>query len=303
MLNFKDSRPTGNRSEVRYNCPFCMKVLGKRDDKFKLYVNFDKKTFNCFKCSTKGSLHSLKDHLNVNDNSVPAHADLGELKERVGNLFKKKRNPPLWLDIASWPILSGEAPMAYNYMKERGFTDEEMLKYDLRVGHRFVNPVTKKTDKSWSGRIIFPFYENEEVVYLIGRSYDGQDPKYKNSKGSRDRVVFGIDQVKGQALICEGIISSIAAERHLNIPAVAILGKFISDYQLSKLRVKCNRVWSCLDGTEDITDTIRNKFNRRLLMAGFEVYDLILPKGKDPDEINKEEMTKCFKEAKRLTII
>lgn len=191
--------------------------------------------------------------------------------------------------------------MAYKYMKDRGFTDEEMQRWDLKVGRAYEDPKTKRRIVNWSGRVIFPFHEDGEVVYMVGRSYVGREPKYYNPPGG-GKFVFNIDSVRGECILCEGIISAIAAERVTGIPSVAALGKTLTNFQLAKIAARCTKIYVCLDGTDDVTKRIRDDLNRQLVKVGLEVWEVRPPVGKDPDDAGAE-MPDCLSRAVKKGII
>lgn len=288
---------TNRPDEQRINCPFCLGKIGEVDTKFKLYVNESKGSFKCFRCTTAGSTDRLRSFVQFGGTQVAV--TLSKLKGRVSTLFQNPTPTIIDLDTISWP-LTPERKIAWNYMTEvRKFTEEEIYRYDLRVGREYIEG--DKPTKRWAGRVIFPFVEDGKVVFAVGRSYTNKDPRYLNSTGSKNWVVYGYDMIQNEAILCEGIISAIAAERHTGIPAISVLGKTITEFQVSKLKNKCSKVYVCLDGSIDVTRQQRDKLNRDLLRAGFEVHEVLLPSG-DPDEMIKEEFIKSFEKARRIII-
>lgn len=74
--------------------------------------------------------------------------------------------------------------------------------------------------------IIFPFLENNKVVYLQGRLFAG-NRKYINPQGLQ-KPIFNADRLKSLSVnsrihICEGVPDALALET-FNLPAVAVLG-------------------------------------------------------------------------------
>jgi DNA primase len=303
-MSLKDSKPTNRPDELRFCCPFCESKVGEVDEKYKLYANFKKGLFQCFRCGTKGAVSSLKRYFDIGGSGSvnQTSPDLNFIKDKLKSLDKRKRNPTIDLNLVSVPMTKDTTPIAYDYIKKRKFTDDEINKYQIHVGLSYTDPKTGNLDRTWSGRIIFPFFEDGKVVFLVGRSYNGSSLRYKNSVGNKDQVVYGIDKVQGECLICEGIVSAIAAERATGIPSVSILGKTISDYQLAKLRMSAHKVYVCLDGTDDVTQQSRNRLNRLLIKAGFEVYEVRPALDKDPDDMDPVEFKKCFDEKVRIKL-
>jgi hypothetical protein len=286
--------------EIRINCPFCVSKGKGPDTKFHLYVNLEKQVFNCYRCASAGSSFKLKNLLTVS--STPVKANFSDLRAKLTSMFKVKPVSEFDLDYISWPIDAPECPIGYKYMKDRGFTDEEMSKYHLRVGKNFKDAKTDETVRKWAGRILFPFFEHEQVVFMVGRSYTNKDPKYVNSAGSKAHVVYGLDRVtNGECILCEGIISAIAAERTTGMPAISCLGKGATRWQLSKIRTKTQKVFVALDNTSDVSEKDRKQLNRSLLRMGIEVWEVLPPEGKDPDDAG-EEFLDCFKAARRVRL-
>jgi DNA primase len=204
------------------------------------------------------------------------------------------------LDQISWPVVATETPVAYEYLRTRGFSDEDIQKYNLRVGRPFQAPEGYEV-KKWSGRVLFPVMEGGACRYVVGRTVNGGNPKYVNSTASKSTVVFNLDNVSGdECIICEGIISSIAAQRATGVPAVALLGKVATGYQLSKIRSKCNTVYVSLDG--DVQDQERMDLAKLLYRMGFKVFYIDLPADKDPDDL-KDGYLEYFKRARPMELL
>lgn len=156
--------------------------------------------------------------------------------------------------------------------------------------------------RRWSGRVIFPYLDRKRrVTYLVGRSYDNASPKYLNSYGDKSVTLYGVENVDGLAIVCEGLISKINAERTSGIPSVCTLGKMPSHFQLHLLRKAARDVMVCLDGTKDVTDRLRHRINRMYLSSGFKVWEIKLPLGRDPDDC-KDDFPKFVRRARRVFV-
>lgn len=292
-----DVRTTANPNEVRINCPFCPGKGKGEDSKYHLYVNTTKGRFICFRCDERGTLNRLR---NIARFALPTASSpaFDKLREKINSIGHIETPTEFDLDLISKPISPEVTPIAWNYMKVRGFTPEECDKYGLRVGQAYEDPKEEKLVLRWKGRVIFPFYDKGEVVFLVGRSYTDREPKYINSMGDKAQVVYGIDRIQGdKCMLCEGIISAIAAERSSGMCAVSVLGKTATDFQLSKLRSKCKKIWVCLDG--DVSRRERDKLNLQLLTFGFNVYEILLPDETDPDDL-KDDFPKYLHSARKV---
>lgn len=297
LMSFSDQKTTANPNEVRICCPFCVSKAKGEDTKYHCYVNLQKGAFNCFRCGAKGGVGALKRYINLGVSYVPEKFD--NLREKMNNLFQLKKLQIIDLDLLSFAISEEETPIAWHYMIDRGFSPEELEFYKVRVGKTFWDDKMQKDIRRWEGRVIFPFYENDLPIYLVGRSYIDREPRYLNTSGGKGLVIYNIDQVKDECLICEGIISSIAATRSSGIPSVAVLGKFMSEHQMMKLKTRVSKVTICLDG--DVTSREKKELSLKLWAAGFDVWIANLPEDSDPDEM-KEAFPACVKQAKKFRI-
>lgn len=264
---------------MNIDCPFCISRIGTRDTKKHLNVSFKKNLYHCFRCGAKPSLCGRLSMLNYDDSALKilCHTEEEKTKEILD------------LNIISKEIR--ENSLAHKYLLARGITDEEIIKYHMRVGIPYEQG--KTLNRKWQNRIIIPYLVNDKCHYIVARSMDGRKPKYLNSSGQKTRIVYGIHHVSGQAILCEGIISSIAATRKTGIPALAMLGKTISDWQASTIARKCNRIYVCLDGGVD-----PSLVAKKLVNHGVEVYTVSLPNDSDPDELNSDILVKCLTNSK-----
>lgn len=281
--------PGRDNTEVYICCPFAHRhPKGKADIGFKMGLNIKTGVYHCTYCGAKpsetGPIQKVLD-LRIEE---PPPPDIQEMKDR---LFAKKKSEITTYDLEeiSWP-LTPERPIAYKYMKGRGFSDEEMKKYHIRVGK----------DWKWAGRIMFPLIIDGKCRYIVGRSYAGREPRYYNTSIAKTNFLYGFDEIEGsQVLLTEGIISGIAASRTVGLPFVCMLGKTLSKAQISKLRSKVTRVYVTLDGG-GVQKHEKFRILQQLFKAGFEVYNINLPENKDPDDLGAE-FKKYFDESQIIS--
>lgn len=294
----------GSPNEIFICCPFCITKRGKADEDFKMGVNVQTGKFNCFKCLSRNSntkLNFLKNIEMYHDDSV----DLQSLKDRIDGIGVRTPNKPVDLDKYSWPLEEDDTPMAYQYVKERGFTDQDIYRLNLRVGKTYWDVNDRGEDyecKKWEGRVIFPFMEDDKPMFMCGRSYTGRDPKYRNSDDrSKGPYVYGLERVtNGTAILCEGIISSLAAERVTGVTGICTLGYFATWTQLMKIRTKVHTIYMCLDGGVD--ETVVKRLKKQLQDFDLNVYQINLPEEKDPDDLGLDFIP-FFQNAKKLSIV
>lgn len=281
-VDFNTLKKSGNKPGW-YNgiCPNC----GKR----KFYINIVTGQYICFResCNIKGSIKEKDDKF-----ILVSECD-EDLSNKVKGLFQQEdSNPVIDLDKFSIPLSEVIHPLAYMYMVNRGFTKSDFKKYKIRAGIKFVDEQENFITK-WDKRIVFPYFEDNQPLYAIGRSYDGKLPKYLNTQLSKSIVLYNHENIRDKVIVCEGLLSAIAAERYSGITAVPILGVNISDYQ-AFLISRAKDVFISLDGGVN-----PYKIANKLKVFGCNLYHVNMPDGKDPDELREDYLT-YFKSAKPI---
>ena len=277
-------------------CPFCVKKGKSPDTEYKLGFNLKKGIYHCYRCRSRGSISDIKELQLLA--FYQKSETLDDFQERL--MRKPKRDIDVF-DIGniSVPISEQDTPFALKYMLDRGYSFQELAKYDVRVGMPYIDEYGVEIQR-WRGRVIFPFFYEDRCIYAVGRAYNGREPKYLNSTLPKGLVVYGIDNVVGKVcILCEGIISAHAAQRSTGLPAVSVLGQDPLDLQLSRLRNKAEVVFNALDG--DVDPLKRRKLNKRLSLMGFEVWDIQMPSGHDPDSL-AEEFPSYFQQARKVSL-
>ncbi len=127
---------------------------------------------------------------------------------------------------------------AYNYLKNRGVTDEMIEKFGIGF-----------CDKgSHFGRIIIPSYDKDgELNYYIGRSWDvNSRAKYRNPEAEKEKIIFWenlIDWEKDIYLV-EGAFDGMFLDN-----PVVMLGKHISELLFDTIYNNAKGdVIICIDG-------------------------------------------------------
>lgn len=318
LLN-RGSKPGTHKGEYYVCCPYCFERVGKEDTKFKMGVSVNKKVAHCFRCNKTIRFDGSN---NEEDYSIDFRSSsLDELKDSLNNNNHKSTRSEeqeiLDLSIIGKPISKEETPFAYQYIQERGITEQEMLELNICCGVSYnyqdnplgqcdiIDNMESKVIRKWEGRILFPFIENDIVKYVIGRDYIGQEPRYLNSKGDKSGVLYRVGNANtGACILCEGLISAIAARRYTGVDAVCTLGKYPSDIQLTKLKKICKKVYFSYDS--DVNIDIRLEVIKSLIKYDFDILVVDIPLlevggrvFKDPDDY-KEKYMEFFMKAKRF---
>lgn len=292
----KDALPAHatDHSKYKTNCPFCGKNLH-------FYFNLRTKTGICFVCMDKPI--KLGPEFIIEPDSKPTK-NLDELRAALSKIFTtnpKINDNGIDIDVFSEPITPTRHPLSYGYItKERRLTDDDIKKYDIRSGKPYREG--ERVVNKWLGRVIFPFYDRGKCVYAIGRTYTGDDRKYRNVDVPKTDIVYGINRIQNrECIICEGLFSAIAAEKTTGVSAICLLGKTISPLQVYKIKTNADRVWLSLDG--GVPETQVKSVIRSLIKSGFrEVLRINLPGDLDPDEL-EDDYTEYFDKAIKVSYL
>lgn len=223
-------------------------------------------------------------------------------------------------------FLLGYSPPAWEalreHLRERGFSDEEMLAAGLVVqGERGLHD-------RFRGRLMFPIRDTKgRVIGFGGRVLDGgawagagpAGPKYLNTAQTpifdKGAVLYALDRARdairreGRAVIVEGYMDAIAAHQSGFDNVVASMGTALTERQVRLLKRLTAEVVLALDadaaGSEAAVrghDVVRAALeeegavpvvNWRGLVGyqsvtAVELRVAVLPEGRDPDEVIRE---------------
>jgi DNA primase len=181
------------------------------------------------------------------------------------------------------------------YLLERGFSETEMLTTGL-----IVQSEDGKTHDRFRNRLMFPIHDQRgRVTGFGGRALDDEtQPKYLNSPQSpvfdKSDTLYGIHlaapsiRKEDEAVIVEGYMDVIIPHQYGFQNAVASMGIAITEKQVNKLKRLTKNLVLALDpdeaGEEAMLRCIDYENN-----LGAEVKVILLPAGKDPDEVIKEK--------------
>lgn len=228
---------------------------------------------------------------------------------------------------------SSPAEDFYDIVKSR-VSLENIKRWGMRYCHE---PVSKYQEK-YRGRLIIPVYYENKLVTFAARDMTGRSKKWeeikteiKEKKYDRDKVdelvkkyeckkylypfgsplmyvFFNWDEAKKNreyVILVEGILDAIRlVEYGYNV--VSIFNCNLNDYKISKLITTFETIYVALDNDNKVDangvkknpgqESARKIMNEKL--DDVEVYNILLPVGKDPDDCSKSEFDECFKEAK-----
>jgi DNA primase len=197
------------------------------------------------------------------------------------------------------------------YLKGKVYEETELLTAGLLV---------ERDDKNcydrFRNRLIFPIRNIQgKVIGFGGRALDDSLPKYLNSPQTpvfdKSSSLYGIDRAKtsirqkDQAIIVEGYMDVLAAHQYGYTNVIAFMGTAVTEKQLAILKGLTKNIILALDADtagEEAVSRSGEMVDKMLPVPpsfygwvkyedahNAEVKILILPQGKDPDEVIMED--------------
>jgi DNA primase len=259
-----------SRGQISFDCPICDEDRHKGN----LEVNYFEHVYKCWSCGDENGTHGpLGKLIDVWGNKKQRKVynllqpENHKPKEKRVNKLRLPQGFTLFKDSSLvYPVRR----QAYNYLKQRGITDDIIEKYGIGFCDSGV----------FSGRIIVPSYDSkDELTYFIARSWDPNTrAKYKNPEAEKDIIIFNeslIDWSK-DIYLCEGVFDSFFLPN-----SIAMLGKHMSELLLNTLYEKAKGdIIIAIDG-DAYKDAVRlyEELNGGVLYGKIKV--LKLPEDKD----------------------
>lgn len=270
--------------EYLIRCPIC----GDHSTHNHCYINVGKGTFFCHYHGEGGSIYKVLDEADVDLELRPKGAiRKKEYKELDFSVFKPIRG-----------IKDTNDRLAMSYLKKRGLNKDEVSQYDVRYCPDSFN--------KYYGRVIFPIFENEEMVCFSARAFLGFiRPKYLfphegETKITAGEAIFGYSRFKdsksGAAILVEGVLDAILVNQKakVHMHGLSLLSSDITNGQLRKLsQLKTVEFYIMLD-----SDAKREslKMAEKLFKNGYQVYVSLL-EGGDPASVAQAEFDRAIREA------
>jgi len=182
-----------------------------------------------------------------------------------------------------------------NYLLGRGYTEKELVEAGLLI--------EKEEGGSYDrfrNRLMFPICDSKGRVTGFGaRVLDDSLPKYINSPQTpvfdKSMSLYGIDKAKSAikkknlAIIVEGYMDVLTAHQHGWQNVVGSMGTSLTEKQVEGIKRLTNNITLALDA--DLAGeeaTLRGK--AILAYSNAEANVILLPPGKDPDEVIGEDL-------------
>jgi DNA primase len=181
-----------------------------------------------------------------------------------------------------------------NYLVDKGYAENELAEAGLVI--------EKEQGGSYDrfrNRLIFPICDIQGRVTGFGaRVLDDSLPKYINSPQTlifdKSSILYGIDKAKSAiknkslVIIVEGYMDVLTAHQHGWQNVVGSMGTSLTEKQVAGIKRLTNNITLALDA--DLAGeeaTLRGK--AILAYSNIEANVILLPLGKDPDEVIEEE--------------
>lgn len=302
--------------QVRGRQARCFNGASHRHQDKHFSLGFDLKTnrFKCFACGVSGSIidlymgvkgvgikEAIKDLAQMagfTDNPRPlkrkdidkkVNKPIPEQTGEIGDIYKALQDYCGELDHSSLTYLTGAT---------RGLKKETISHYrlfsikDYPATNKFMQEKFSREQLERAGlvsekgnlifyehKIIIPFLDNGQIIYLQGRRADDQHPRYLQIR--RPVPLFNTDTLKdikpgSKIYICEGVFDAMILAQE-GYKAVAILG--VNNFKPEKARLfKGLEVVLCLDNDES-GKLATQALARIFLLQGQKVFTKQLPEG------------------------
>ena len=266
------------RNNVAFNCPFCHHSKPKLE--VQIHTNEKKENpWHCWVCGEKGkTLLALFKKIKVPTHKLQELNSLIKPGTKQKDQFQTLALPKEFIPLSNLhdldKITSIESKHALKFLKTRGLTEVDILKYNIGFC----------TEGAFSKRIIVPSFDaNGELNYFVTRTYIPDDPqKYKNPPVGKN--IIGWEYYINwdvPIILVEGIFDALTIKRNV----IPLFGKTISEELMKKIvGSQVKKVYIALDN-DALKESI--KHCEKLMSFGKEVY-LVELDGKDANEIGFE---------------
>jgi len=309
-------------------------------------VSPDKQIYHCFGCGAGGNVFtfvmdiegaSFTEAVVQVAKKTSIQLDLGETTDH-----KFSRNPEIDSLIEMHELLkklyhhtlvnTEEGKQAYNYLINRGFTDEIISQFEIGYSlpswdfttkfllkRNFSEQLIEKAGLSiyrekdgtffdrFRNRIMFPISDkNGNTIAFSGRALEGDDPKYLNSP---ETVIFNKSQIlynyfhakpamkkQQHVVLFEGFADVIAGKKAGIYNGVATMGTSLTEEHIALLKTNVNTVTICYDGDSAGVEAAFRAGNL-IQKHGLTVKVTMLPEQLDPDDfVNKYGPSRLYDE-------
>jgi Toprim domain len=266
-----------NHEEV-YRCPYCSQLEKSPDTEGKFYYNTVKQVGHCFKCG----VIIVSDALRTPE----------LIRQQLNTVPDEERYQFQKLALNEWTYPINENQECLDYMTGRGVYLDVLDRFNIlatktpKLGVVFCNKIWKDESSTITD-------------FLIIRNLNATGHlRHTNIKNQVKPLLWCNHVDTDSVILVEGTVSGLSVYQHLDgkVSPLVILGKVISDFQLSQLKTiviskHVEKIYIATDGGY-LEHGI--KIARRVYKALHrqDVFVLKLPSKKDPNSITR----KGFKE-------
>ena len=180
------------------------------------------------------------------------------------------------------------------YLLERGYAEDELVKAGLMVAAE-----GGQTHDRFRNKLMFPIMDIKgQVIGFGARVLDDSLPKYVNSPQTpafdKSRNLYGINlaatsiRQQDTAVIVEGYVDVITAHQNGFHNVVASMGTSVTEAQVSALKRLTRNLVLALDADAAGGEAMLRGVGYENIIES-EIRVVILPQGKDPDDVIKED--------------
>lgn len=261
VLDAIAGRRSNGKNKLRANCPFCVIVVGKVDNKQCLELDTASSWWKCYRCDSRGHLEDLP----FDTASMPK-AGADEKKE------------PVTLPDGFVPMWKSDGLDSYALRHARKYIEHRGIDLDI-VRQARIGATIRGL---FAYRVVVPIYKGGKLAGYVGRSWKKQvQPKYRYNFGfERATTLYNEDALyvttDEPVIIVEGVFDVFPFWPH----ACAVLGK-PSEAQFEMMLNARRPIAIALDG-----DAHREgeSLAMQLRMYQKRAVSLKLPPTRDPDE-------------------
>jgi DNA primase len=182
-----------------------------------------------------------------------------------------------------------------NYLLERDYTEKEMLDAGLIIEAEG----GKKPHDRFRNKLMFPILDiRGRITGFGGRALDDSLPKYTNSPQTplfdKSGTLYGVNLAKDairegdSVIIVEGYMDVITAHQNGFKNAVASMGTAVTERQVNILKRLTKNLALALDADAAGEEAMLRAVGYENTLDS-EVKVIIMPEGKDPDDVIKED--------------
>jgi len=219
--------------------------------------------------------------------SSPSAEKVRNYIARRGLSIKTVADFQLGFSPNSWEALK-------QHLVETGYTEDDLLEAGL-----IVESEDKKRHDRFRNRLMFPIHDNRGHTIGFGaRALDDSMPKYLNSPQTpifdKSSVLYAVDlalpaiRQQEMAVIVEGYMDVITAHQNGFSNVVASMGTAVTERQIGALKRLTKNLVLALDADAAGEEAMLRCVNHENVI-GSEIRAIIMPQGRDPDDVIKED--------------